>query len=148
MQHTTTGPPVDARAGHSSGCADRLMRTAPVIVLLCEVCVAGLAETPIAMDLNHKVRYQAERSFGPASIGMNGVQAGFLQMIDSPTEWGQGSTGYGHRMGSSVASSAIRGVLAVSLDSTLHQDPRYFRSVSTGLWRRVGHALRGTILTR
>jgi hypothetical protein len=29
----------------------------------------------------------------------------------------------------------------------LHQDPRYYRS-GTGGWRRVGHSLRGTILTR
>jgi hypothetical protein len=34
------------------------------------------------------------------------------------------------------------------VETTLHQDPRYFRSCSTGFWRRAGHALRGTILTR
>jgi hypothetical protein len=34
------------------------------------------------------------------------------------------------------------------LDSTLHQDPRYFRSPSAGFGRRTAHALRGTILTR
>jgi hypothetical protein len=39
-------------------------------------------------------------------------------------------------------------VLAFGLDSTLHQDPRYFRSHSTGFWHRTAHALRGTILTR
>jgi hypothetical protein len=76
------------------------------------------------------------------------VNAGFLQMIDSPSEWGQGASGYGRRVGSSVASSGIRSVLAFGLDSTLHQDPRYFRSDSTGFWARTGHALRGTILTR
>jgi hypothetical protein len=30
----------------------------------------------------------------------------------------------------------------------LHQDPRYFRSGANGFWRRSGHALRGTFLTR
>jgi hypothetical protein len=34
------------------------------------------------------------------------------------------------------------------LDSTLHQDPRYFRSLDTGFWRRAAHAFRGTVLTR
>lgn len=38
--------------------------------------------------------------------------------------------------------------LAFGLDSTLHQDPRYFRSLDTGFWRRAAHAFRGTILTR
>jgi len=40
------------------------------------------------------------------------------------------------------------GTLAFGLDATLHQDPRYFRSQETGFWRRTGHALRGTLLTR
>jgi len=124
------------------------MRTVLTIVLLCAGSVAGIAQTPVALDLNGKVRYHAERTFGPASVGINGLKAGFLQMTDSPSEWGQGASGYGKRVGSSVASSGIRGALALGLDSTLHQDPRYFRSVSTGFWRRVGHALRGTILTR
>src|SRR4029077_2587016 len=37
---------------------------------------------------------------------------------------------------------------AFGLDTALHQDPRYYRSLSTGFWRRTGHAVRGTILTR
>jgi hypothetical protein len=39
-------------------------------------------------------------------------------------------------------------VAAFGLDSTLHQDPRYFRSGGTGFWQRTADALRGTILTR
>jgi hypothetical protein len=38
--------------------------------------------------------------------------------------------------------------MAFGLDSTLHQDPRYYRSGGKGFWRRSGHALRGTMLTR
>jgi hypothetical protein len=115
---------------------------------MCEVSVAGIAQTPVVLDVSGKLRFHAERTFGPASIAIFGVKAGYLQMTDSPSEWGQGASGYGKRVGSSVASSGIRGVLAFGLDSTLHQDPRYFRSVSTGFWRRAGHALHGTILTR
>jgi len=33
------------------------------------------------------------------------------------------------------------------LDMTLHEDPRYFHSVRKGLWRRMAHAARETILT-
>ncbi len=39
-------------------------------------------------------------------------------------------------------------MLAFGLDSTLHQDPRYYRSLRTGFLPRAGHALRGTLLTR
>lgn len=121
---------------------------AMTIVLLCGVSVAGFAQTPDALDVNGKLRYHAQRAFGPGSIALSGVKAGYLQMRDSPTEWGQGGDGYGKRLGSSMATSGVRAALAFGLDSTLHQDPRYYRSDSTGFWSRTGHALRGTILTR
>ena len=124
------------------------MRTVLIVALMSGVCVTGVAQTPGELDVSGKLRYHAERTFGPGSIAMSGVKAGYLQMTDSPTEWGQGGDGYSKRIGSSVASSGIRAVLAFGLDSTLHQDPRYFRSDSSGLWPRTGHALRGTILTR
>ena len=124
------------------------VKTAWIIVLMCGVSVAGIAQTVDVLDVNGKLRYHAERTFGPSSIAISGVKAGYLQMTDSPTEWGQGGAGYSKRVGSSVASSGIRAVLAFGLDSTLHQDPRYYRSDRTGFWPRTGHALRGTILTR
>ena len=61
---------------------------------------------------------------------------------------GQGAVPYGKRFASTVACSGIHSVLAFGLDSVLHQGPRYFRSHSTGFWRRTAHALRGAILTR
>jgi hypothetical protein len=124
------------------------MKTVPIIVLMCAVSAAGIAQTPEALDMNGKLRYHAERTFGPGSIAMTGVKAGYSQMTDSPWEWGQGASGYGKRVASSMASSGIRSVLAFGLDSALHQDPRYFRSDSAGVWPRTAHALRGTILTR
>jgi hypothetical protein len=73
--------------------------------------------------------------------------AGILQVADTPSEWGQGASGYGKSLGSTVACSGSHSALAFGLDSTLHEDPRYFRSASGGLWRRTGHAFRGMILT-
>ncbi len=124
------------------------MKTVPVTILLCASSVAGIAQTPEALHVNGKLRYHAERIYGPGSIAVSGVKAGYLQLTDDPTEWGQGASGYGKRVVSSVAASGIRSVLAFGLDSALHQDPRYFRSDSSGIWPRTAHALRGTILTR
>jgi hypothetical protein len=125
-----------------------VVRTILIIALMCAVSVAVIAQTPEVLDVNGKLRYHAQRTFGPGSLALSGVKAGYSQMTDSPTEWGQGGSGYSKRVGSSVASSGVRAVLAFGLDSTLHQDPRYYRSDSTGLWPRTVHALRGTILTR
>jgi hypothetical protein len=125
-----------------------VMQTVIIIILVCAIPSACYAQAPAALDWDGKLRYHAQRSFGPSAFAVSSIKAGFLHMTDSPTEWGQGSSGYAKRAGSAVASSGIRGALALALDSTLHQDPRYFRSVSTGFWRRAGHAVRGTILTR
>ena len=117
------------------------------VVLLCAVPVAGLAQPADSLDLKSKLHFHAEAVYSPWSMAGSAAYAGILQGIGTPAEWGQGGGAYGKRFASSVACSAIHGVLAFGLDSTLHQDPRYFRSRSAGFWRRTAHALRGTILT-
>jgi len=73
---------------------------------------------------------------------------GLLQEVNFPREWGQGASGYGKRFGSELAYSGVRNTLSFGLDTALHQDPHYYRSSDTGVWRRMKHAFRGTILTR
>ena len=114
--------------------------------------VSGFAQTSAKgiapLDWQGKLRFHAEATYGPWAIAGFAAYAGFLQEINSPKEWGQGGGAYGKRFASTLAWSGIHSTLAFGLDSTLHQDPRYFRSRSTGFWRRSAHALRGTILTR
>jgi hypothetical protein len=117
-------------------------------VLMCAVPVVAMAQTVDSLDLEGKLRFHAESVYSPWSMAESAAYAGIRQELDAPEEWGQGAGAYGKRFASTVGSSAIHGVLAFGLDSTLHQDPRYYRSRSTGFWRRTGHALRGTILTR
>ncbi len=115
---------------------------------MCGISVKGIAQSPEKLYVSDKLNHHAKRAFGPASFAISGVKAGYRQLTDSPTEWGQGGSGYMKRYGSSFASSGVRAVLAFSLDSALHQDPRYYRSKSVGFWPRARYAVRGTILTR
>lgn len=117
-------------------------------VLLCTFPAAGIAQGLVALDLNGKLRFHVERTYGPWAIAGSAAYAGILHGIGTPEEWGHGAAGYRKRLVSTVAGSGIHGALAFGLDSALHQDPRYYPSHSTGFWRRTGHALRGTILTR
>jgi hypothetical protein len=100
------------------------------------------------LDWQGKLKFHAEATYGPWAVMSFAAYAGFLQVINSPKEWGQNSGAYEKRFASTLGWSAIHSTLAFGLDSTLHQDPRYYRSRSMGFWRRSGHALRGTILTR
>jgi hypothetical protein len=116
-------------------------------VLALAIPVVCVAQTePLSLD--QKLDFHVTASVGPLALVGAAAYAGVLQEADSPEEWGQGATGYGRRLGSSVAGSVIHGTLAFGLDSTLHQDPRYFRTGGAGFWRRAVHALRGTVMTR
>lgn len=109
---------------------------------------AGPAQPFVALDVQEKLTFHAKYAFGPLALAGSAAYAGILQEADTPTEWGQGAQGYFKRYASTLACSGIHSALALGLDATLHQDPRYFRSSQTGFWRRTGHAVRGTILTR
>jgi len=119
-----------------------------VIVMWCAVPLAGLAQTEAPLDLTEKLRFHVDRTFGPLALLGDAAYAGALQGIGTPNEWRRGAEGYGMRFASTAGWSVIDNAIAFGLTATLHQDPRYFRSAEGGFWRRTGHALRGTILTR
>jgi hypothetical protein len=117
-------------------------------VLLCAVSTAGLAQPADPLDVMSKLNFHAQSVGSPVSLAETAAYAGILQGLGTPEEWGQGVDAYGKRLASALGGSAIHGALAFGLDSALHQDPRYFRSLRTGFWPRTAHAFRGTILTR
>ena len=117
-------------------------------VLLCAVPAAVMAQSADSFSVESKLRFHADAIYSPWSMAESAAYAGILQGLGTPKEWGQGGSGYGKRLASTVASSGIHSALAFGLDTALHQDPRYFRSHDTGVWRRTAHAFRGTILTR
>jgi hypothetical protein len=128
-----------ARASH---------RVILILTVSAMIPVAGLGQTPEPLDVTGKLQFHAKTTYDPSAIAGMAAYAGILQEAGAPTEWGQGAAAYGKRFGSTLAWSGIHSTLAFALDSTLHEDPRYFRATGTGFWRRSGHAIRGTILTR
>ena len=94
-----------------------------------------------------KLRFHAVSAYGPEALVGAAIYDGFLQEINFPREWGQGGLGYGKRFGSTLAYGGVRNLLGFGLDSALHEDPRYYRSTESGMWRRARHAFRETILT-
>ena len=126
----------------------RALMTIRSVILLCVVPVAGIAQPVAPLDAMSKLNFHAQSVGSPWSLAESAAYAGILQGLGTPEEWGQGAGAYGKRFASALGGSAIHGVLAFSLDSMLHQDPRYFRSGIPGFWHRTAHAFRGTIMTR
>jgi hypothetical protein len=123
------------------------MRLTLVIGIVLAIPVTGLAQPFQALGVEDKLRYHIVKTVGPLALVGDAAYAAILQEADTPTEWGQGGSGYGKRFASTAACSGLHSGLAFGLDSTLHEDPRYFRSAGGGFWRRTGHAFRETILT-
>ena len=105
------------------------------------------AQPPEPDTWQSKLSFHASAAYSPGSLVAAAAYTGFLQGIDFPTEWGQGASGYGKRLASELAYAGVRNTMGFALDTTLHEDPRYYRSNDTGFWRRTKHAFRGTILT-
>lgn len=129
----------------------RIYREATLLLILAvsaAIPATAFGQTPDPLDVTGKLLYHAEATYSPSALLGIAAYAGALQEDNAPKEWGQGAGAYGKRFASTLAWSGIHGAIAFGLDSTLHQDPRYFRSQETGFWRRTGHALRGTLLTR
>jgi hypothetical protein len=118
-------------------------------VLLCAVPVAGMAQAVDPLDATSKLNFHVQTVGSPWSLAESARHT-----RESSKGWtlrksgGRAPAAYWKRFASALGGSAIHGVLAFGLDSTLHQDPRYFRSLDPGFWRRTAHAFRGTILTR
>jgi YD repeat-containing protein len=105
------------------------------------------AQTPDPDNWQSKLTFHLNSAYGTDGLLDSVVFAGYLQEINSPREWGQGATGYGKRLVSTMAYSGVRGALAFGLDTTLHQDPHYYPSGMTGTWRRTKYALHETLFT-
>jgi hypothetical protein len=74
--------------------------------------------------------YQQTTFSGLALLGA-ATGAAFSQLLDSPTEWGQGSEGYGRRVASSYGATIINGTIQYGTSILFHEDNRYFRSTSS-----------------
>jgi hypothetical protein len=112
------------------------------------------AQAPLATDqyaplsVREKARVFGHRVVAPTSLAKSAFTSGIDQWRDSPPEWGQGMAGYGRRYGSKTGTRAAENGIGFLTAAALHQDPRYFRSVETGVWRRTRYALERTVVTR
>ena len=124
------------------------MRPILAICIALSIPIVGPAQAVAPLGVRDKLGYHVKQSAGPLALVGDAAYAAILQEADTPAEWGQGASGYGKRVASTAAASGIHSALALALDSTLREDPRYFRAGSGGFLRRTGHAVRGVLFTR
>ncbi len=95
-----------------------------------------------------KFRYRIIDEFGIRGVIGNLAGAAIAQATNTPAEWGQGWGAYGKRYASGFGTTLSRQLFAFTLETALHEDPRYFPSTETTFGARVKHALKYVLVAR
>ena len=103
-----------------------------------------------ALTVKEKFRLFAKETFDPFVAMEATAGAAFSQTDNDDPKYGQGTAAYAQRFGAACADIASQNFFSDAvMASLLHEDPRYFRmGPEFGFWRRVGHAVSHTIVTR
>jgi Carboxypeptidase regulatory-like domain len=103
----------------------------------------------VPLSSNQKFKLAWKTSIDPVTFGMVGIVAGFEQVENHFSEYGQGTLGYGKRFGAGYADTvAGTFVGAAILPSLLKQDPRYFYKGSGGKPFRFVYAIASSVICK
>lgn len=101
-----------------------------------------------SFTVRDKFDYRVVQSFGARGFVGALFGAAIGQADNSPHEWGQGVHGFAERYGSGLAGNISRQTFAFVLESSFHEDPRYFPSEDRSAKYRIGNALRQVIVCK
>jgi hypothetical protein len=101
-----------------------------------------------SLNLHQRVHLFARQTFTTPGIYVKSLFLGLInQASGSPRQWGGGFEGYGKRVGSVWAQSAIQNVLSTAGNAALGYEPRYDRCRCDGFKPRTKHAFMRVFLT-
>ena len=109
---------------------------------------AAGADQRLPLAFGDRARLYYSETLGPGAVFRSGFVALMNQRDNDPPEWRQGTAGYSRRLASRFARHGVQESIEFGAGALLREDPRYFRAGSGGFWRRTGHAIASTLLTR
>lgn len=111
-----------------------------------EIKAACTVRTP-ALTAKEKLHYMLRSTYERNSVLFSFAGAGIKQARDSTPEWGQGMEGYGRRLASAFGHKIVKRNIQFTIGSLMREDPRYFCSESSGIWRRSMYAASRTFVS-
>lgn len=102
----------------------------------------------VPLDLKQKFSYSATRVAGPSHMLWILTRSAMDQKQKRPAEWDTGMDAYGVRVASRFGRSLVRESVAFGVRAIDHEDPRYFRSQDSGVWKRTRYAVSRTFVVR
>ena len=107
----------------------------------------SLSEPPAPMTGGQRLKFYLDSTFGIDPILRTSAVAGINQARNTVPDWGQGMEGYGIRFASSFGSRIIKNTIHHGIGSLLNEDPRYYPSGRSDVWRRSFYAAGQTFMT-
>ena len=101
-----------------------------------------------SFTVRDKFDYRVVQSFGARGFVGALFGAAIGQAENGPHEWGQGVRGFAERYGSGFAGNLSRQTFAFVLESSFHEDPRYFPSEDRDKKYRLFNALKQVIICK
>lgn len=101
-----------------------------------------------SFTVRDKFDYRVVQSFGARGLVGALFGAAIGQAENSPYEWGQGAQGFAERYASGFAGNLSRQTFAFVLESSFHEDPRYFPSEDRSKKYRLYNALKQVIICK
>ena len=128
-------------------------RTVLVVALLAGALPCFAQETPEAAAKPVATEHQLLHKYVWSTLGWEGALNATLgssldQIRQSPTEWGDGASGYGRRWASDYAESAIGSTTKYAVARIFHHDPSFTRCECSGFARRLRHAVNSPFMAR
>ena len=118
-------------------------------VLPAEAVVAPPAEAVVAPpQWSDRGRVFFKKLFGPQAVLETVPATIFDTARNFPRQWGRGGYGIAKRVGSQYGQFAIGEAIELGVSALHREDPRYFRMAGQPFGRRLGHALKSTVIVR
>jgi hypothetical protein len=122
------------------------VRGAALFGILLLLDLPAIAQTPGALPLRDRARYQVKEIAGPSSLLSAGAISGIRLWYGEPREWGQGMAGFGRRYGYTMAGRAVNNGIKFGAGALIGDDPRYVPSQAKGLGTRIRYAIVHTFI--
>ena len=95
------------------------------------------SEHLVPLTQQERLRLYLGGTYGLGSTVSAATVAGFEQLLNTPSEWKQGSEGYRKRFLSAYGTHIVQGSIEYGASALLHEDNRYRPSLETGACSRM-----------